>query len=85
MNERLEFKRLYRTVSLYNAGFSVGSSSVNVWLEVLTPADGGEEAVGSEVSTSEPSSQLTQLHIHQPLLDHGNCSHNEDGLIRHGA
>lgn len=38
----------------------------------LTSADGCDDAIGSEVSTTEPGSQFTQLHIHQPLLNYGN-------------
>lgn len=40
----------------------------------LTPADGCDDAVGGEVPSSEPGSQLTQLHVHQTLLNYGNWS-----------
>lgn len=43
----------------------------------LTPADGCDDAVGSEVSTSEPASQLTQFNVHQSLFSYGNCSQVE--------
>lgn len=43
----------------------------------LTPADGSQDAVGGEVPTPQPSSQLAHFHVHQPLLSNGNCSRGE--------